>query len=156
MRWLIVACAVLAAGAAQARQREYLTDISGSPVTTEGGAAEIAAKGRRCIAETLGSGRAGGELIVSDSDNVIVARSVSTYSDRLVRWQIRSRLTFEARDGRFRIQQSGLERFNEMSGGWSPIGKWRGSGWERAQQAFEATADAIRSCVNSTTQNDDW
>jgi hypothetical protein len=98
---------------------------------------------------------AGGELIVSDADGVIVARSASTYRDGFLNWQIRSRLTFEAREGRYRISQTSLERFNDQSGGWSPIGKWRGSGWQKAEAAFALTSDAISACVQTGPQ-DDW
>nr|WP_314437616.1 hypothetical protein [uncultured Brevundimonas sp.] len=155
-RWVVLALMVMVAGAAEAQQREYLTEVVGDAVEANGTAEEITGRARRCIAENLGSGVVGGELIVSDANNVIVARSASTYIDRMVTWQVRSRLTVEAREGRFRITQSGLERFNSMSGGWSGIGKWRGSGWERAEQAFKATSAAVQACVTQQAKSDDW
>lgn len=145
---------IIAAIASLAQAREYLTEVASPVIETPGTASEIAGRGRQCIATTLGSGVAGGELILSDADNVIVARSSVEYSERFVPWKIRSRLAFEARDGRFRITQSSLERFNEYGGGWSPIGKWRGSGWQRAEQAFQETATALSACVTRQTTND--
>lgn len=146
---------VLVASAALAAAPEYLTEVVSAPVETTGTASEIAARGRRCIASTFGSGVAGGELIVSDSDNVIVARNASSYMDGLLKWQIRARVTFEARDGRFRISQTALERFNDRGGGWSGIGKWRGAGWQKAEAAYASSAAALTECVTAE-QADDW
>ncbi len=146
---------VFLASAALVAAPEYLTEVVSSPIEAVGTASEIAARGRRCIASSFGAGVAGGELIVSDSDNVIVARNASSYQDGLMRWQIRSRVTFEARDGRFRISQTGLERFNDQSGGWSPIGKWRGSGWQKAEASYSASAAALADCVTAA-KADDW
>lgn len=134
---------------------EYLTEVVSEPVAVTGSASEIAGRGRRCMASTLGSGVAGGELILSDADGVIVARNSASYRDGLLHWEIRSRVTFEARDGRFRISQTALERFNDQSGGWSPIGKWRGSGWQKAEAAFVTSAASLADCV-AKPASDDW
>lgn len=146
---------ILVTSLALAAAPEYLTEVVSAPMETAGTASEIAARGRRCIASTFGSGVAGGELIISDADNIIVARNASSYMDGLLKWQIRSRVTFEARDGRFRISQTALERFNDQSGGWSVIGKWRGSGWQKAEAAYVSSAASLTECVTAE-QADDW
>lgn len=137
---------------------EYLTEVASPVIETSGSAPDIAAKGRVCIAQQLAPGRAGGQVIVSDdvAAGVVVATNTSTYRDGLINWTIRSRVTFEAREGRFRITQSALERFNEMSMGWSPIGKWRGSGWQKAEAAFQATSTGLSNCVVGTAAKADW
>lgn len=142
---------------ALAPPQEYLTEIVRPVVERPGTAAEIASTARRCVAEHLGSGRAGGELIISDSDNIIVSRSALSYRDGLASWQVRSRFTVEARDGRFRVTQSGLERLNDAAGGWGPIGKWWGSGWQKAEQAFNDSAQAVEACIaRPEAPADDW
>lgn len=136
--------------------QDHLTEVVGPVVEREGAASDIAAAARRCVAENLGSGRSGGDLILSDADNTIIARNAVSYRDGLMTWQVRSRLTVEARDGRFRISQTSLERLNDASGGWSPIGKWRGSGWQKAEQAFADSARSVEDCIARSPTSDDW
>lgn len=147
---------VFALGALSMLAQEYLTTVRSDVIETPGAAAEIAARGERCIARSFGSGAAGGELIVSREGGVIVARNALTYRDGLLVWQIRSRFTFEARDGRFRTEHSAIERFNDQAGGWSPVGLWWGSGGQKAKEALEAQSEGIASCVLSGGQAEDW
>ncbi|MEO7681100.1 MAG: hypothetical protein ABIS14_10495 [Sphingomonas sp.] len=87
---------------------------------------------------------------------VIVARNVLSYPDGMMQWRIRSTFTFEARDGRFRIEQTNLERFNSTAGGWGPIGKWTFSGWKKAETAFAAAANAVAQCVMTGPDKAAW
>ena len=64
--------------------------------------------------------------------------------------------TFEAREGRFRITQTGIEMFNDMAGGWGGIGKWWGSPWKKAEATFVASADAVAGCVMAGPRKEDW
>lgn len=130
---------------------EYLTTVESEVIATNGTASEIAARGEGCMAQQLGSGREGGELIISRdlASGVIVSRSAVTYPDGMLEWQMRSRLTLEARDGRFRLTHRSIERFNEQAGGWSPVGKWLGSGWRKAEDALKATSAGIAACITS-------
>ena len=118
---------------------------------------ELATRAQTCIAQNLRPGTVNAPQIVSsDLDNgIIVAQSALEYGSFPV-WKIRSRFTFEARDGRFRISQTGLEQFNEMAGGWAGIGKWWGSPWKKAEAAFTASADAVAQCVIARPKRDDW
>lgn len=128
---------------------DYLTTVQSEVIEAQGTPAEIAARGERCMAQQLGSGREGGELIVSRDieAGVVVSRNAVTYMDGLLQWQMRSRLTLEARDGRFRLTHSSIERFNDQAGGWSPVGKWWGSGWQKAEMALKATSAGVAECV---------
>ena len=65
-------------------------------------------------------------------------------------------LVLEARDGRFRIEQTNLERFNDRGGGWGGIGKWWGSGWKKAEQAYQASATVVAQCVMTGPTKDNW
>ncbi|KTE13304.1 hypothetical protein ATE77_01100 [Sphingopyxis sp. H005] len=106
----------------------------------------------------MASGTVGGQLIINaDLDGgIIVANSAIEYGS-MPRWKIRSRFTFEAREGRFRIQQSSLERFSDQFNvGWNPIGKWTGSQWRKAEEAFVGSAATVAQCVQNKVARDDW
>ena len=133
---------------------EYLTEITSEVYQTEGTPKEIAQRANTCISQHLAPGTTDAQLIVSsDLDNgVVVARNAVQYPDGMMRWEIRSTFTFEAREGRFRIVQTNLERFNRR---WGPIGKWSGSGWKKAEAAFMGPANEVAQCV-LTPRQEEW
>jgi hypothetical protein len=137
---------------------EYLTSLTSDVYQATGTPKSIATRASTCISQHLAAGTVNAPVIInSDLDSgTVVARSALTYSDGLLKWQARSVFTFEARENRFRIEQTNLERFNDMSGGWSPIGKWTGSGWKKAEAAFTASAEAVAQCITSGPKRDDW
>jgi hypothetical protein len=154
-RWsALIALGLLASPAAAA---EYLTEVTSQVYQAPGTPKEIATRAQTCIAQNLRPGTVNApQIVTSDLDNgIIVAQSALEYGSFPV-WKIRSRFTFEARDGRFRISQTGLEQFNEMAGGWAGIGKWWGSPWKKAEAAFAASADAVARCVIAGPKRDDW
>lgn len=143
--------------ASPAAAAEYLTAVESQVYQTPGTPKEIATRASTCIAQNLRSGTVNApQMVSSDLDNgVIVAQNALRFGS-LPEWQIRSRFTFEAREGRFRISQTGLEMFNDMAGGWGGIGKWWGSPWKKAEATFAASADAVARCVMSGPKRDDW
>lgn len=144
--------------ATSAAAHEYLTSVISQVYQAQGTQKEIAQRASICIAQNLAPGTIDAQLVISqDLDNgIIVARNATTHGSFPV-FKIRSRLTLEARDGRFRIDQTGLERFNEMNGnGWGPIGKWWGSQWKSAETAFDLSAASVAQCVMSAPKRDDW
>ncbi|MXO63947.1 hypothetical protein [Qipengyuania oceanensis] len=158
VRYASLAIALTAVSASPANAREYLTEVVSEVYQTAGSPAEIAARAQTCIAQHLAPGTVNAPLIITSDieGGMIVARSAITYGS-LPKWQIRSRFTFEAREGRFRISQTNLERFNEYAGGWAPIGKWTGSQWKKAEQAYIASANSVAACVLADRSNkDDW
>ncbi|MBL9069829.1 MAG: hypothetical protein JNM03_07520 [Sphingopyxis sp.] len=141
-----------------AEAAEYLREVASKVYQTPGTAREIATRAQTCISQYLASGAVGGQLIINaDLDGgIIVANSAIEYGS-MPRWKIRSRFTFEAREGRFRIQQTNLERFNDQFNvGWNPIGKWAGSQWCKAEEAFVGSAATVAQCVQSKAARDDW
>lgn len=147
---LLVACTGLST---PALANEYLTSVSSEVYQTAGSQREIAVRGSTCIAQHLAPGTVGAQLIISsdvEGGNIVARNTIELGG--LMRWQLRSRFTFESRDGRFRILQTGLERFNQ--GRWGPIGKWTGSQWQGAEAAFSASAVAVARCVTAIA--DDW
>ena len=156
MNWaLCLSSLVLLVSATPAAATDYLTSVESEVFQTPGTPREIAARARICMSQVLTAGTVNGDVIISSDldDGIIVARSALKYGS-LPEWEIRSRFTFEAREGRFRITQTNLERFNDMAGGWGPIGKWPGSQWKGAENAFQLAALNVALCVTSKRQ--DW
>ncbi|HEX8256443.1 MAG TPA: hypothetical protein VF589_02310 [Allosphingosinicella sp.] len=125
---------------------------------TGGTAKEIATRAGTCISQHLAPGTVNAQLIISsDLDGgVIVARSALEYGG-LVQWKIRSNFTFEAREGRFRIVQTNLERFNDQFDvGWKPIGAWTSSQWKGAEKAFSTSATVVAQCVINGLKRETW
>lgn len=137
---------------------EYLTTVVSEPVTTTGSPAEIASRGEVCMAQALGSGRAGGELIISRdlAAGVVVSRNAMTYVDGLMQWEIRSRVTLEARQDRFRITHANIERNNDQWGGWMPIHKGWGTGWQKAENALKGQSADLAACISATPAREEW
>lgn len=161
MKYGLCIAASLAASNAPAAAAEYLTEVISDVYQTTGTPREIATRASTCISQHLAPGTTDSQLIVSsDLDGgVVVARNALEYGS-LPRWQIRSNFTFEARDGRFRIAQTKLERFNTsvLTGvsSWLPIGKWTGSGWKKVEEQFTSSAQAVAQCVLANHSKDDW
>lgn len=157
MARIFTALFLMAALASPAAAHEYLTDVTSSVYQTQGTPKEIATRAQTCIAQNLRSGAVNAPQIVSaDLDNgVIVAQNAVRFGS-FPEWEARSRFTFEARDGRFRISQTGIEMFNDMGSGWQQIGKWTGSPWKKAEAAFTASADAVAQCVIAGPKKDVW
>jgi hypothetical protein len=134
---------------------EYLTSVTSQVYQAAGTPKELATRANTCISQHLAPGTTDSQLIInSDLDNgVVVARNAIRYPDGLMQWEVRSVFTFEAREGRFRIEQTNLERFNDR---WAGIGKWPGSGWKKAEATFASSADAVAQCVISGPKKDDW
>jgi len=151
-RFILLAFAGFGAPAGAA---EYLTSVTSEVYQTTGSPKEIATRASTCISQHLAPGTTDSQLIVSsDLENgVVVARNALSYPDGLLQWRVRSTFTFEARGGRFRIEQTNLERFNNR---WDGIGKWAGSGWKKAEAAFKASADTVAQCVVSGPKRSDW
>ncbi|HYC66672.1 MAG TPA: hypothetical protein VEA98_00510 [Brevundimonas sp.] len=146
---------------------DYLTEVVGEPITTTGTTAEIATRAEACAAQTLNAGADEGPVILSSdpASGVVVARNSLEYRDGLLPWRMRSRITIEARDGRFRIRHSAIERHDDQSFGaqvlgaspWAPVGKWRGSGWQKAEAALQETSRSLAACITSSgPSSDDW
>lgn len=149
-----MATALIAGSAAAA---EPLDSVTSAVFQTSGSSREIAKRANGCIATHLAAPKKDAPLIVSSDleDGTIVARNAVDYGGGLSGGKARSRFTFEARDGRFRIEQTELERANQL-GGWSRIGKGAGSDWKKAEAALSASADVVALCVVQKPTRSDW
>jgi hypothetical protein len=137
----------LAIISAPALAENLVTEVTSTVYQTSGTPREIAARASTCIAQNLRAGTTQAPLIVSsDLDGgVVVAQNELQFAAKANEWQIRSRFTFEARDSRFRITQTGLEMFSPIMREWRPF--YDGGVGTRAKEAFAASADTVAQCV---------
>jgi hypothetical protein len=151
---LLLPITLIAATPAAAEQLESVTS---AVFQTSGSSKEIARRANGCIAAHLAPPKKDAPLIVSSDleDGTIVARNSVEYGGGLSSGKVRGRFLFEARDGRFRIEQTELERSDQL-GGWSRIGKGWGSDWKKAEEAFSASASAVALCEVQKPTRADW
>ena len=158
LEWAIALIVLASIASPAAAAPEYLTEVTSRVYQTPGTPRQIASRAQTCIAQNLRPGAVNApQIVTSDLDSgIIVAQSALEVGSFPV-WKLRSRFTFEARDGRFRITQTGLEWFNDSGGGeWLGIGKWWGSPWKKAEAGFTASADAVAQCVIGGPTTDVW
>lgn len=135
---------------------EQLTEVIGGHISTPGTASEISARAEGCAASVLSPG-VGGRAIVSRhaASGAVVATNVLEYHDGPAPYMLRSRVTIEASQGRFRIRHDAIERRHDQSFGaiilrntpWRPVGKWWGSGWQQAEAALRDVSGQLAACI---------
>ena len=144
--------------AAPAGAAEYLTNVTSEVFQTAGSHDDIARRGQACIAQKLHA--VDGPVILNSdpASGTVTARNSFEYGT-LPRWKTRSTLTFEAKDGRFRMIHTNIEQFNDgaLGGpGWYGVGKWWGSTGKRVEKELTELSRAIAQCVTTAEKKDDW
>lgn len=143
-------------GAAQGSQ--YLDRVESPVFETVGTHQEITKRAITCIAQIVKPGLVNAPTIVSSDikSGVIVANNSFKFSYGLLETTARTTLTFQAKDGRFRIVHASIEQLSDARG-WIGIGTWRFSGGDAAKEAIEAISQSLATCVKSNpTANDNW
>jgi hypothetical protein len=140
--------ALTAVAAAPAAAAEYLTELQSEVYQAPGQSqAALAAVAKTCMAQQLAAGVAGGQTIISETPDAIVGRNNVSYADGFMQWQLRSTVSFEVREGRFRISHSRIERFIDANRGWAPVGKWAGSGAKKAETVLQGVSASLAQCA---------
>ncbi len=143
----------------------YLDSVESPVFETNGNHQDLTKRAMTCIAQIVKPGfTTAPTIITSDPEaGTVVANNAFTYyyGPLLpVEYRARSTLTFQAKDGRFRIVHTSIEKFNDTAGlgiGWERIGTWRFSGGDEAKLAIDAISQSIATCVISVPQiNDNW
>lgn len=141
-----------------------IDEVDSQVYTTTGTRQQIMARAMTCIAQTMKPGRPGAPLILSrdDAGGVIVIDNYTTYTARLITWAVHTKMTFEAKDGRFRIIHTGIEQTADAMGqmsphpDWVPISKGFPNPWKHAQQSIEDTSTRLASCITRKATSDNW
>jgi hypothetical protein len=157
---IAIGACLLLSGFTPSWAAEYLDRVE-SPVFTKAGThQQLTSAGKTCIAQIVKPGLVNAPVIVSaDPDSgVVVAINAFEYAYGFllpVEYQARTTLTFQAKDGRFRIVNTSIEAFFDNQG-WRPIGTWSGSGGDAAKTVIDAISTSIAKCVMSGAGADDW
>src|SRR5690242_6103186 len=101
---------------------ENLDEVDSQVYTTTGTHQEIMARAATCVAQLMKPGRPDTPLILSrdDAAGVMVIVNYTTFSARMITWALHTKMTFEAKDGRFRIIHTGIEQTADVMGQMSP------------------------------------
>lgn len=145
---------------------EYVDSIQSPVLEAAGDKAALTRRAATCLAQ---NGGGAGQAIQTDTDGgTTVAPMLFPYRDAGIPWSVRSTLTVEAKDGRFRMTHTNL---THMQGGpasqrgwsifdgstnhssereWARVGKWRFSGGERVETAAQELSQKIAACIQKT------
>jgi len=147
-----------------AANAENLDEVDSQVYTTTGTHQEIMARAATCVAQLMKPGRPGTPLILSrdDAAGVMVIDNYTSFSARMITWALHTKMTFEAKDGRFRIIHTGIEQTADVMGqmsphpNWVPVNKGFPNPWKHAQKAVEDTSTRLATCVTSPAKSDNW
>lgn len=169
---------------------EYLEQVESEVFQAKGTAQKIASRAKSCIAQHVqnnevrisdsatsagpfpssaltstatSDGISGGDAIVHADleQGVITANNRVDYKSKMLAHNVKSTLTFMAKDERFRIRHSNIEYLQKSTGsvrntGYSRVGKWFGSGWKDAEAALVAITAKVAQCVRADPAAEDW
>lgn len=153
VRFVVPLAMLLSASATYAA--EYLTNVDSEVFTTTGTQSEITERAATCIAQTVKPGTVSTPLIISKNADtgIIVANDGFSYTHSFIKWDIRTTLTFEAKDARFRVRHTNIERFVDE---WQRVGKWSGSSWKSVEAAIQSVSSSVAQCVQRPAQSSNW
>ncbi len=142
----------LAASSAAAAPTVYLSTVESPVYDARGSVEALSRKANVCIAQLVSSGLTTAPTILSSDpvSGVIVARNTFEYHETV--WgsplyqTARTRLTFEAREGRFRLSHSDIQVLN---GDWRPIRAAKPGKVDEMRDQLLAQADKIASCIKA-------
>jgi hypothetical protein len=143
----------------------YLDRVESPVFEATGDHQAITKRAITCITQVVKPGFTTAPTITSsdpEAGTVVANNAFVYYYGPLlpVEFRARTTLTFQAKDGRFRIVHTNIEKFNDTKGlsiGWERIGTWRFSGGEEAKQAIDAISQSVATCVMAPAPaNDDW
>jgi hypothetical protein len=163
MKVIVIAATAIAVASSPAHAAAKYLDSVESPVfQTSGDHQAISKRALTCIAQIIKPGFIDAPTVKSsDLDaGIIVANNGFDYSDNFSKTPVRTTLTFEARDGRFKITHSDIEQFIDpkfgFSSGWMRVGAWAGSGSKRIEQRAQEISAKLADCVMNVNAKSNW
>jgi len=105
-----------------------------------------------------------GGAVLADADidgGIITANSRIDYSSNLLSHNVKSTVSFQAKEGRFKIGHSNIEYLQKSTGymhndGYRKIVKAWGTGWGNAERELQGVTTKIADCILSKSKNDEW
>lgn len=124
----LMAISLVANSAAQKRAAIPIEPLTSQVYEATGDRAAIARRGTKCMAQMLKPGvRTAPTILTSDPESgVVVANNSLQYAEKLLIplvYDARSKVSLEARDGRFRLTHTEIEVLTPH-GGWAPAKVW--------------------------------
>ncbi len=119
------------------------------------------------LAADIGKGKSdglhGGETFI-DIDiesGSIVANNRVNYRSKFLAYNVKSKLKFLAKDGRFKIRHTNIQYVQKNTGyshnsGYMDIAKVWGTGWKDAVKALNGVSAKVAKCVQNNEQEEDW
>lgn len=152
---LLVSLATVMAFASTTYAAETLSEVTSEVYQAEGMTKDqINSKALQCI-KSSGGNAAGAIEPAIDGDNAY-AIVKTTYSHALVSSTVRSRITVQSKDGRFKITHTDIDLFSEMArGGYVPVYKSWGTGWQKSEEALKGWFPDVSGCILKKT-DDNW
>lgn len=136
-------------GRAQSCVAKY---VSNTPSTSTGVLGIIGAKGQHSSSSDIEQP----VLESADPQNgTLVAHSRAQYHHLLLSFEVRSKFSIDAKDGRFKIVQSDLayrqlDTGNDAVQDFSPIQRLAVTGWDDALEALQDVSDEVAECIQSS------
>jgi hypothetical protein len=170
MRLVVLVLGLAAASPAAAA--EYLQRVDSPVITATGSQAELAKRARLCLAQKANAGGSSAAAVTFDPDaGVVVSPAVFGYSSLGIPWAVRSTLTIETKDGRFRMSHTNLQqrqgrpaiqdvldtangRGPRAEGEWMGVGMWWGASHAKVEAAAAELSKAVANCISAAPA--DW
>lgn len=149
MRPLVLLLAISISSATHAA--ESLAEVTSEVYQADGMTKDqITSKAMQCIKSSGGNAAKSIEPAV-DGDNAY-AIVKTAYSHALVAGTVRSRITVQAKDGRFRVVHTDIDNFNDFAKNYIPIYKSWGTGWQKAEAALQGWFPDVSACILKKTE----
>lgn len=150
---------------------DYLETVVSPVFETKGDRAALAKFAASCLAQN--AGLAGPTIQTDVEGGTVVGPILFPYSSAGVPWSVRSTLTVDVKDGRFRITTANFTHkqggpavasswsiFNgsvdqATEGGWTRVFKGRFGGSEKVESEAQALSKRIAGCVQAKAE-DNW
>ncbi len=190
MRRIAIFVYILSVFPCVASGADYLEEVESEVYQANGTVQEISRRAKTCIVQLVhndevrisdsasgtgpfsipigggpghSSGIQGGPVIVdADIDaGTITANNRVDYTSKFLAHNVKSTITFLAKEGRFKIRHTNIEYLQKSTGsvhntGYSHVGKWWGSGWEDAREALLRISARVATCVQTLPKKEDW
>lgn len=125
---------------------ETLNEVVGEPVTAEGmTAAALVDRGVECL--QAASGNVADKVTPLRDGDTAYAIVITGYKAMMTARTVRSRMSIQAKDGRFRVVHSDVDWFRELTNDWGPVYMYAGAGGKQAKAALEARSTAVTECM---------
>ena len=163
MKAIVITAMVIALAAPSSvfAETKYLERIESPVYETAGDHQAITKRGIICVTQILRPGIINAPTITSSDVDIglIVSNNAFTISNFLYSENVRTTLTFEAKDGRFRITHGNIEYFQDIKGitaDWKRPWIGKGSNAAKIEATAQSISENIAKCVMEATKKSDW